>query len=110
MMEQMSDNTTIQAEKRLSRRAKMSQMIRVRPSDPDDEHFEELPITVNVSKHGLYFQTNRTDYRTGMRLFITYPFTFVNDPMKTEYLAEVVRTEHLVNNRIGVAVRLLMTI
>jgi PilZ domain len=88
----------------------MSKMIRVRPSDPDNEHFEELPITINVSKHGLYFHTNRTDYRVGMRLFITYPFTFANDPMKTEYLAEVVRTEQLPNNRTGVAVRLLMTV
>jgi PilZ domain len=103
------DSTTV-AEKRLSRRARMSTMIRVRPSDPDDVHFEELPITVNVSRQGLYFHTNRTDYRVGMRLFITYPFTFVNDPMKTEYLAEVVRTERLANNRIGVAVRLLMKI
>jgi hypothetical protein len=106
----MADNLTTQAEKRLSRRAKMSKMIRVRPSDPEAEHFEELPFTLNVSKHGLYFHTNRTDYHTGMRLFITYPFTFANDPMKVEYLAEVLRADQLGNNRIGVAVRLLMTI
>lgn len=104
-----NDSTTV-AEKRLSRRAKMSQMIRVRPSDPDDEHFEEQPFTVNVSKQGIYFHTNRTNYRVGMRLFVTYPFSFANDPMKTEYVAEVVRTEQLANNRTGVAVRLLMTI
>jgi hypothetical protein len=97
-------------EKRLSRRAKMSQMIRVRPSDPEDEHFEELPITVNVSKQGLYFHTYRTDYRQGMRLFVTYPFTFASDPMQTEYLAEVVRVEQLQDKRIGIAARLLMTI
>jgi PilZ domain-containing protein len=107
-MEIMSSTT--QAEKRLARRAKMSKMVRVRPSGPDDEHFEELPITVNVSKHGIYFHTHRTDYRKGMRLFITYPFTFANDPMKTEYLAEVVRVEDLADKRVGVAVRLLMTI
>jgi hypothetical protein len=106
----MADNLTTQAEKRLSLRAKMSKMLRVRPADPDDEHFEELPITVNVSKHGLYFHTHRNDYRQGMRLFVTYPFTFANDPMKTEYLAEVMRVEQLVDKRVGVAVRLLMTI
>jgi hypothetical protein len=109
-MERMPNDSTTVAEKRLSRRAKMSQMIRVPPSDPDDEHFEEIPITVNVSKQGLYFHTNRTDYRVGMRLFITYPFTFANDPMKTEYLAELVRKEQLASNRIGIAVRLLMMI
>lgn len=106
----MPDNPIRHAEKRLNRRAKVSQMIRVRPSDPDYVHFEELPVTVNVSKHGLYFHTNRTDYRVGMRLFITYPFTFANDLIKTEYVAEVVRTEKLTNNRTGIAVRLLMTI
>jgi hypothetical protein len=105
----MADKPT-QAEKRLSRRAKMSQMIRVRPSNPDYEHFEELPVTANVSKQGLYFHTPRTDYHKGMRLFITYPFTFVNDPMKTEYLAEVVRVDNLEDKRVGVAVRLIMTI
>jgi hypothetical protein len=45
-----------------------------------------------------------------MRLFVTYPFTFENDPMKTEYLAEVVRIEQLPDNKFGVAVRLMMTI
>lgn len=101
---------TTPAEKRLSRRAKISQMLRVRPSDPDDEHFEELLVTVNVSRRGLYFHTHRTNYRTGMRLFITYPFTFANDPMTAEYLAEVVRVEHLADKRVGIAVRLLMSV
>jgi hypothetical protein len=43
-------------------------------------------------------------------LFVTYPFTFVNDPMKSEYLAEVVRVEQLSDGRFGIAIRLLMTI
>jgi hypothetical protein len=99
-----------QMEKRLSRRAKVSRMLRVRPSDPEVEHFEELPASTNVSKHGIYFHTRRSDYYLGMRLFITFPFTFTHDPMKCEYLAEVVRVEKLVDERIGVAVRLLMTV
>jgi hypothetical protein len=44
-----------------------------------------------------------------MRLFVTYPFTFTGDPMKSEYLAEVVRVEHLADCRFGIAVRLIMT-
>ena len=97
-------------EKRLSRRAKMSRMLRVRPSDPDDEHFEELPVSTNVSKDGVYFHTYRSDYYKSMRLFITFPFTFAQDPNACEYLAEVVRVEKLTDERVGVAVRLLMTI
>lgn len=109
-MEQMSESQTKPIEKRLSPRAKMSKMLRVRPSDPDDEHFEELPVSANVSRRGIYFHTYRTNYRKGMRLFITFPFTFADDPMTAEYLAEVVRVDHLPDNRIGVAVQLIMTV
>jgi hypothetical protein len=97
-------------QRRISPRAKVSRMLRVRPSDAEDGDFDELPISTNVSKKGIYFHTNRREYRVGMRLFVTYPFTFENDPMKSEYLAEVVRVEELPDNRFGVAIRLLMTV
>jgi hypothetical protein len=101
---------TTEMEKRLNQRAKMSRMLRVRPSDPNDEHFEELPISTNVSRQGIYFHSNRSDYRRGMRLFITFPFTFAQDPMACEYLAEVVRVEKVSRERVGVAVHLLMKV
>ena len=85
-------------------------MLRVRPSEGDADHFEELPVTTNVSKRGIYFHTHLPNYRVGMRLFDTYPFTFTNDPMKSEYLAEVVRVEQLSDSRFGITIRLLMTI
>jgi hypothetical protein len=97
-------------EKRLSRRASMSRKLRVRPSDPHVEHFEELLSSTNVSEHGVYFLTNRSDYYTGMRLFVTVPFTFAEDPTMSEYVAEVVRVDKTADERIGIAVRLLMTI
>jgi hypothetical protein len=106
----MSIDETNRVEKRISGRAKVSRMLRIRPSDTDIEHFEELTVSTNVSKNGIYFHSHRRIFRAGMRLFITYPFTFENDPMKSEYLAEVVRVEDLEGNRFGVAVRLLMTV
>jgi PilZ domain len=106
----MSETKSKRIEKRISPRAKVSRMLRVRPSDPDVEHFEELPVTVNVSKRGIYFHTHRTDYHVGMRLFVTYPFTFENDPMKSEYVGEVVRVDKLDDNRAGIAVHLIMTV
>ncbi|MGB7439240.1 MAG: hypothetical protein WBR26_10365 [Candidatus Acidiferrum sp.] len=106
----MSNTDLKGMEKRLSRRARMSRMFRVRPSDPELEHFEELPVSINVSKQGIYFHTHRSDYYKGMRLFITFPFTFAQDPLKCEYLAEVMRVEKLADDRVGVAVRLLMTV
>ena len=98
------------AEKRRSRRAKIAKPLRVRPSEPRDDHFEDLPVSVNASKEGIYFHTRRENYYKGMRVFVTFPFTSQHDPMNVEYVAEVVRVENLPNNRFCVAHHLLMTV
>ena len=97
-------------EKRINPRAKVSRMLRVRPSEWDAAPFEELPISVNVSRRGIYFHTHLPNYRKGMRLFVTYPFTLGGDPMKAEYVAEVVRVEELGDTRFGIAIHLLTTV
>jgi len=106
----MSEETQIQyKEQRRSRRAKMAKPLRVRPSDPRDPHFEEVPVSVNASKEGIYFHSRRETYYKGMRLFVTFPFSSPHDPMNCEYVAEVVRVENLPNSKLGVAVNLVMT-
>jgi hypothetical protein len=95
--------------KRLSRRAKIARPVRVRPSDPRDEHFEDLPVSVNASKEGIYFTSRRKSYYKGMRVFVTFPFSSAHDPMNCEYVAEVVRVEELANGKFGVAVHLKMS-
>jgi hypothetical protein len=95
--------------KRGNRRAKIAKTLRIRPSEPRDEHFEDLPLSVNASKDGIYFHTRRDTYYKGMRVFVTFPFTSAHDPMSCEYVAEVVRVENLPNGRFGVAVHLVMT-
>ena len=97
------------AEKRTNRRAKMSRPLRVRPSDPNDDHFEDLPVSVNASKDGIYFTSRLASYYPGMRVFVTFPFTAAHDPMNCEYVAQVLRVEKLPNGRFGVAVNLKMT-
>ena len=97
-------------DKRRSRRAKIAKPLRVRPSEPRDEHFEDMPVSINASKEGIYFQTRRGTYYRGMRVFVTFPFTSPHDPMNCEYVAEVVRVENLPNKRFGVALHLLMTV
>jgi hypothetical protein len=97
------------SEQRRSRRAKIARPVRVRPSDPRDDHFEDLPISVNASKEGIFFTTRRANYYKGMRVFVTFPFSSAHDPMNCEYVAEVVRVENLPNNKFGVAVHLLTT-
>jgi hypothetical protein len=95
--------------KRLSRRAKIARPLRVRPSDPRDEHFEDLPLGVNASKEGIYFTSRRKSYYKGVRVFVTFPFSSPHDPMNCEYVAEVVRVEELPNGKFGVAVHLKMS-
>jgi hypothetical protein len=98
------------AELRRSRRAKIARTLRVRPSEPRDDHFEDLPVSVNASRHGIYFTTRRETYYPGMRVFVTFPYSSPNDPMNCEYVAQVVRVEKLPNGKLGVAVHLLMTL
>src|SRR5580704_9751754 len=96
-------------DKRVSRRAKIARPMRVRPSDPKDDHFEDLPMSVNASKEGIYFTSRRKAYYKGMRVFVTFPFSSAHDPMNSEYVAEVVRVEGLPNAKFGVAVHLKMS-
>jgi hypothetical protein len=98
------------AELRRSRRAKIARTLRVRPSEPRDDHFEDLPVSVNASREGIYFTTRRENYYPGMRVFVTFPYSSLHDPMNCEYLAEVRRVEKLPNGKFGIAVHLLMTV
>ncbi len=97
-------------EQRRSRRAKIAKPLRVRPSEPRDEHFEDLIVSLNASRDGVYFTTRRANYYKGMRVFVTFPFVSPHDPMNCEYVGEVVRVETLPKDKFGVAVHLLMTL
>ena len=98
------------SEQRKSRRAKIAKPVRVRPSDPLNEHFEDLPVSVNASKEGIYFISRRRGcYYKGMRVFVTFPFSSRHDPLSCEYVAQVVRVEELPNGKSGVAVHLKMS-
>jgi hypothetical protein len=94
---------------RVSRRAKIARPVRVRPSEPRDDHFEDIPISVNASKTGIYFTTRLHSYYPGMRVFVTFPYSSPHDPMNAEYVAQVVRVEKLENGKTGVAVNLKMS-
>jgi hypothetical protein len=96
-------------DKRVSYRAKIARPVRVRPSEPRDDHFEDLPISVNASKSGIYFTTRLKSYYPGMRVFVTFPYSSAHDPMNCEYVAQVVRVEKLENGKTGVAVNLKMS-
>jgi hypothetical protein len=96
------------SERRGTRRCKITQLMRLRPSDPEKEHFEDLRGSLSVSRSGVYFHSSEPGYEIGMRLFVTLPYT--NDPaaMSREYLAEVVRKDALLNGLNGIGIKILM--
>jgi PilZ domain len=99
-----------QAERRGSRRCKINQLMRIRPSDPEKENFDDMRGTVSVSRSGVYFQTSETTYEIGMRLFVTMPYSHEAHAMTREYLCEVVRVDGLPNGMTGVGFKILMEI
>jgi hypothetical protein len=96
------------SERRGTRRCKITQLMRIRPSDPEKEHFEDLRGTMSVSRTGVYFQTSEAGYELGMRLFVTMPYTQGAASMSREYLAEVVRVEPMSNGMTGIGFKILM--
>ena len=96
------------SERRGSRRCKITQLMRIRPSDPEKDHFDDMRGTLSVSRSGVFFQTSEPSYEIGMRLFLTLPYS--QDPMSLnrEYLAEVVRRDPLSTGMFGVGLKILM--
>jgi hypothetical protein len=73
-------------ERRSSRRCKITQLMRIRPSDPEKEHFDDMRGT----------------------LFVTMPYTQDLAAMTREYLAEVVRKDELPTGLTGIGIKILM--
>ena len=97
-----------QSERRGTRRCKITQLMRIRPSDPEKEHFEDLRGTLSVSRTGVFFQTSEPGYEVGLRLFVTMPYSQSPSAMNREYLAEVVRKDILPTGMYGVGIKIRM--
>ena len=52
-----------QPERRGTRRCKITQLMRVRPSDPEKDHFEDLRGSVSVSRSGVYGLINSNVFK-----------------------------------------------
>jgi hypothetical protein len=98
------------SERRNSRRCKITQVMRIRPSDPEQKYFDDLRGTVSVSRSGIYFHTTELGYEVGQRLFVSMPYSGDPSTIGREYLAEVVRKDALQNGMIGIGFKTLMEI
>ena len=95
-------------ERRSSRRCKITQLMRIRPSDPERDPFEDIRPTESVSRTGAYFHSSETGYEVGMRLFVSMPYSKQPTAMVREYLTEVVRRDPLPNGLFGIGFKILM--
>lgn len=73
-------------------------LIRHLNSSPEDEVAGTL---VDLSRDGLCFTVRSDEYRVGMELHLTFP------DAGSECSCEVVRTERLLNGRIGIGARII---
>ena len=98
------------SERRRKGRAKLAQPIRVRPSEPGGHNFDEVLVSINVCRDGVYFPTEQETYYKGMRVFITFPYNEGPGAINLEYIGEVVRIDELSHGRKGIAVHLKMKV
>lgn len=97
-----------QNERRGSRRCKITQLMRIRPSDPEKDHFDDLRGSMSVSRGGVFFHTSEQNYEIGMRLFVTMPYSQDPTAMNREFLAEVVRRDPLPTGMFGIGFKFLL--
>ena len=92
-------------ERRQARRENVSETVLICPCD--SECAEEVCMTLNVSRNGIYFATTRDHYFPGMNVIVTLSFRS-DDSIQEEYIGDVVRLERLAESKWGVAIRILM--
>ena len=92
-------------EHRASRRVKISRPMVARPSDP--KYREEVQVTLNTSRDGLYFRTRVKHYHVGMRVSVILGYV-PNDRCNSTSLGKVVRIDRLEAGSFGIAVHIEM--
>ena len=101
---------TLAKERRNKTRSKIPRMIRVRPSEPTAEEFDEILPTINASRNSVYFVPQNGIFATNMRVFVTYPYASDPGSINQEFLGTVTRVDKLPGDKQGVAVHLIMPI
>ncbi len=92
------------AERRRRRRAKISAQVLISTAGPS-KPFEEVSMTVDVSRDGLLFTSDHADYFKGQTLHITFPYSRTQATMEQPQKADVVRVIKHTDGKYGVAVQ-----
>jgi CheY-like chemotaxis protein len=90
-------------------RVKLAAPMRVRSWADSKDSFEEICITLDVSRDGILFSTPRR-YQRGQRVAVTFPYSPSPTAVNSEQVAEVVRVVDMPGNMQGVAVCMLSSV
>jgi CheY-like chemotaxis protein len=93
------------AERRRRKRVKVSAQLRVRSTEAGAPLFDEVAMTIDVSRDGILFSTTRTDFRKGMFVGVTFPYAATPSAINTEQRAEVMRVQDQGNGNFAVAIQ-----
>ncbi|MFY9527884.1 MAG: response regulator [Candidatus Acidiferrales bacterium] len=91
-------------ERRRRKRAKISAQVHVKGGAGAAESFEEVCMSVDVSRDGLLFMTSHKTYHKGQRLHVTFPYSAAAAAINTAQVADVVRVVEMAGGKCGVAV------
>lgn len=98
--------STAAMERRRRKRAKISAQLHIRAVN-SPEPFEEVCMSVDVSRDGLLFTAGRAGYWKGQHLDITFPYSTAASAMNQAQRAEIVRVAEQAGGKFAVAVQFL---
>jgi CheY-like chemotaxis protein len=92
-------------ERRRRKRAKISAQVHVR--SVDSSPFEEICMSVDVSRDGLLFVTSRAGYWKGQRLDVVFPYSNAAAALNQAQAAEVMRIADAGGGQHGIGIQFL---
>jgi|SRR5579862_8358902 len=93
-----------QVDRRRRRRAKISAQVHVKAVN-SPEPFDEICMSVDVSRDGLLFTAARAGYWKGQQLDVVFPYSTAAAALNTPQTADIVRVSELAGGKFQVAVQ-----
>jgi CheY-like chemotaxis protein len=91
-------------ERRRRRRAKISAQVHVKAIN-SPEPFEEICMSIDVSRDGLLFTAKHAGYWKGQQLSVMFPFSTAAQALNTAQVADIVRVAEQPGGKFSVAVQ-----
>jgi hypothetical protein len=88
-------------------RVRLSCDVRMRPSLPGQDNFDEILSSENSCRDGFYAATACKHYKRHMRVFVAIPYTTAPGAINRDFVGEILRVDNLPDGRQGIAVQLL---